>query len=285
MGMETRPAINIKGRLIDFDTPRVMGIINITPDSFYSGSRYADEKSVLEAAGRMVEEGADFIDIGGCSTRPGAAEISIDEESGRVIPAVRLISSRFPGAIISVDTFRSAVAREACENGAHMINDISGGEADEAMFPLIGELNVPYVLMHMQGTPLTMQKNPQYDDIIADILQWYGKRIVALHALGVNDIILDPGFGFGKTIAGNFELLRRLDELTVAGLPLMVGLSRKSMIWKSLGITPGEALTGTTVLNTAALLKGASVLRVHDVREAREAVKLISLARKKNSET
>ena len=285
MGMETRPAINIKGRLIDFDTPRVMGIINITPDSFYSGSRYADEKSVLEAAGRMVEEGADFIDIGGCSTRPGAAEISIDEESGRVIPAVRLISSRFPGAIISVDTFRSAVAREACENGAHMINDISGGEADEAMFPLIGELNVPYVLMHMQGTPLTMQKNPQYDDIIADILQWYGKRIVALHALGVNDIILDPGFGFGKTVAGNFELLRRLDELTVAGLPLMVGLSRKSMIWKSLGITPGEALTGTTVLNTAALLKGASVLRVHDVREAREAVKLISLARKKNSET
>ena len=285
MGMETRPAINTKGRLIDFDTPRVMGIINITPDSFYSGSRYADEKSVLEAAGRMVEEGADFIDIGGCSTRPGAAEISIDEESGRVIPAVRLISSRFPGAIISVDTFRSAVAREACENGAHMINDISGGEADEAMFPLIGELNVPYVLMHMQGTPLTMQKNPQYDDIIADILQWYGKRIVALHALGVNDIILDPGFGFGKTIAGNFELLRRLDELTVAGLPLMVGLSRKSMIWKSLGITPGEALTGTTVLNTAALLKGASVLRVHDVREAKEAVKLISLARKKNSET
>jgi dihydropteroate synthase len=268
--------INIRGRLVSLKTPRIMGIINITPDSFYKGSRYSDEKSILSAAEKMIGEGADFIDIGGYSSRPGAGPVELEEEKNRVLPAIKLILSKIPDAIISVDTFRASVAREAvCDCGADIINDISGGEADSEMFPLIKELNVPYILMHMQGTPATMQINPVYDDIVADILQWFGKRIVALHSAGVKDLIIDPGFGFGKSIDQNFELLGRLKEFSLAALPLMAGLSRKSMVWKTLDTTPSDSLTGTIVLNTIALLNGANILRVHDVKEARQAIQLV----------
>jgi dihydropteroate synthase len=274
--MELKPRyINIKGRLLDLEVPRVMGVINITPDSFYDGSRYTTDESVILAARRMVDEGADIIDVGGYSSRPGAENITVDEEKARVLGAIRLISSKVPEAIISVDTFRSEIAGEAVtECGAHIINDISGGEADDGMFELVARLKVPYIIMHMQGTPAIMQKNPVYDDVVADILKWFGKRVVKLQSMGVNDIIIDPGFGFGKTIEHNFEILRRLGDFSIAGMPLMAGLSRKSMIWKTLGIKPGEALNGTSVLNMAALMNGADILRVHDVKEAVQTIRL-----------
>ena len=269
--------INVKGQLIDLDVPRVMGILNITPDSFYGRSRYMDKKEILGAAQRMLEDGADFLDVGGYSSRPGAEDISVEEEKSRVLTALRYISKEFPDAIISVDTFRAEVAREAiCDCGAHIVNDISGGDADPKMTELIVELNVPFVIMHMQGNPQTMQKNPVYEDIVSDILIWFGQKTVSLMAAGVKDIIIDPGFGFGKNVEHNFELLRRLKEFSIAGLPLMVGLSRKSMIWKTLNVTPGESLNGTSSLNAVALMNGADILRVHDVKEAVETVKLIS---------
>jgi len=268
--------INVKGQLIDLDVPRVMGILNITPDSFYRGSRYRDEKEIIGAAQRMLEEGADFLDIGGYSSRPGAEDISAEEEKHRVLTAVRYVSREFPQAIISVDTFRAEVAREAiCDCGAHIVNDISGGDADPEMTGLIAELNVPYIIMHMQGTPRSMQKNPVYEDVVSEVLMWFGQKTVSLMAAGVKDIIIDPGFGFGKNTEHNFTLLRRLKEFTIAGLPIMVGLSRKSVIWKTLNITPGESLNGTSALNAVALINGADILRVHDVKEAVETVKLI----------
>jgi dihydropteroate synthase len=268
--------INVKGQLIDLDVPRVMGILNITPDSFYRGSRYRDEKEIIGAAQRMLEEGADFLDIGGYSSRPGAEDISAEEEKHRVLTAVRYVSREFPQAIISVDTFRAEVAREAiCDCGAHIVNDISGGDADPEMTGLIAELNVPYIIMHMQGTPRSMQKNPAYEDVVSEVLMWFGQKTVSLMAAGVKDIIIDPGFGFGKNTEHNFTLLRRLKEFTIAGLPIMVGLSRKSVIWKTLNITPGESLNGTSALNAVALINGADILRVHDVKEAVETVKLI----------
>lgn len=268
--------INVKGQLIDLEVPRVMGILNITPDSFYKGSRYKDEKEIIGAAQRMLEEGADFLDIGGYSSRPGAEDISAEEEKHRVLTAVRYVSREFPQAIISVDTFRTEVAREAiCDCGAHIVNDISGGDADPEMTKLITELNVPYIIMHMQGTPQSMQKNPVYEDVVSEILMWFGQKTVSLMAAGVKDIIIDPGFGFGKNAEHNFALLRRLKEFSIAGLPLMVGLSRKSVIWKTLNTTPGESLNGTSVLNAVALMNGADILRVHDVKEAVETVKLI----------
>ncbi|MBE0677509.1 MAG: dihydropteroate synthase [Bacteroidales bacterium] len=267
--------INTGGKLLDLASPRVMGIINVTEDSFYSGSRYTGEGEIIEAAGRMMEEGADIIDIGGCSTRPGAPEVSEELERERVCRAVRLILGRYPDACISVDTYRSSVAEAAVsDSGAAMINDISGGEMDPGMFPLVIRLNVPYIIMHMQGTPRTMQNNPQYNDVVEDILFWFGQRIARLREGGVKDIILDPGFGFGKSAGHNFEMLRRFYEFRITGLPLMAGLSRKSMIWRTLNVTPDEALTGTAALNMAALMNGASVLRVHDVREAREVITL-----------
>jgi dihydropteroate synthase len=267
--------INTGGRLLDLGRPRVMGIINVTEDSFFSGSRYTGEREIVEAAGMMLEEGADIIDVGGCSTRPGAQEVSEEVERERVCRAVRLILGQFPDACISVDTYRSAVAEAAVSGqGAAIINDISGGEMDPGMFPLVIRLNVPYIMMHMQGTPRTMQDNPQYNDVVEDILFWFGQRIARLREGGVKDIILDPGFGFGKSADNNFEMLRRFSEFRIAGLPLMAGLSRKSMIWKTLDVTPDEALTGTAALNMAALINGASVLRVHDVREAREVITL-----------
>jgi len=267
--------INAGGKLLDLASPRVMGIINVTEDSFYSGSRFTGEEEIVEAAGRMLEDGADIIDIGGCSTRPGAPAVSEEVERERVCRAVRLILGRYTDACISVDTYRSSVAEAAVsDSGAAIINDISGGEMDPGMFPLVTRLNVPYIMMHMQGTPLTMQNNPQYNDVVEDILFWFGQRIARLREGGVKDIILDPGFGFGKSAGHNFEMLRRFSEFRIAGLPLMAGLSRKAMIWRTLDVTPDEALTGTAALNMAALMNGASVLRVHDVREAREVITL-----------
>lgn len=267
--------INVKGRLMDLASPRVMGIINITDNSFFAGSRYVDDKDILAVAAGMLEEGADILDIGGCSTRPGSEEVPEPLERERVCRATDLIISRFPDAVISVDTYRASVAEAAIvKYGAAIINDISGGVMDEAMFPLVARLNVPYILMHMQGTPQTMQENPVYNDVVADILSWFGKRLKPLKEAGVKDIILDPGFGFGKNADHNFEMLQRFREFHVAGLPLLAGLSRKSLVWKTLGITPDLALNGTTALNMAALISGASILRVHDVREARQTVTL-----------
>jgi dihydropteroate synthase len=274
--------INAGGKLIDLAVPKVMGILNITPDSFYAGSRYNTEKEIVGAASVMLQDGADILDVGGYSTRPGAKDIANEEESTRVLSAIKLINREFPEAIISVDTFRADIAREAVlECGALMINDISGGESDNKMFLTVEQLNVPYILMHMKGEPLTMQNKPVYEDVVADILKWFGDRLFMLNSAGLNDIIIDPGFGFGKTIDNNFELLKRLGDFSIAGLPLLVGISRKSMIWKTLGISSDDALNGTTALNEIALLNGADILRVHDVKEAVQAVKLFM--RMKNS--
>jgi dihydropteroate synthase len=272
--------INIKGKLLDLGVPKVMGVINITPDSFYSGSRVTDEKNIIRTAIKMTEEGADILDIGGYSSRPGAADISVEEEKNRVLKAVQIVSREIPDTIISIDTFRAEIAREAIGAGAHIINDISGGEADSNMFDIVEKMNVPYIMMHMQGNPRTMQKNPVYDDVVADILKWFGERIFRLQSTGVKDIIIDPGFGFGKTIDQSFEMLQRLEDFSVAGLPLLIGISRKSLIWKTLNITPDEALNGTSVLNAVALMKGADILRVHDVKEAVQAVRLINEIKK-----
>jgi len=269
--------INAGGKLVDLVIPKVMGIINITPDSFYKGSRYNTDKDILRAAVRMMEDGADILDVGGYSSRPGAAVVSQEEESKRVLKAIKLISRELPEAIISIDTFRADIARKAIiESGAHIINDISGGDADNKMFSVVEELNVPYIIMHMKGNPLTMQDNPVYDNIVADILKWFGERIFKLQMAGVNDIIIDPGFGFGKTIDHNFELLARLGDLSIAGLPLLIGVSRKSMIWKTLNIPVDEALNGTIALNAIALANGADILRVHDVKEAVQTIQLIT---------
>lgn len=277
--MSVKPKyINTGGRLLDLSVPVVMGIVNITPDSFYKGSRYINNDAVLAAVSKMLEEGAGIIDIGGYSTRPGAMEVTYEEEAGRVLPAIRIVSDNFPSAIISVDTFRAGIAKEAVTLcGAHIINDIYGLDGDTEMFDVVKELNVPYVLMHMQGSPRTMQKNPVYEDVVADVLKWFGERIFRLRSAGVRDIIIDPGFGFGKSAVHNFDMLERVGDFSVAGLPVMAGLSRKSMIWKSLDISPDDALNGTTVLNTVALLKGVDILRVHDVMEAVQVVKLISM--------
>jgi dihydropteroate synthase len=268
--------INVGGKLLDLAVPKVMGIINITPDSFYKGSRVTEEKDIVETAVRMVKDGADILDVGGYSSRPYAKDVSPEEEKSRVLNAISLIHKELPDTIISIDTFRSEIALKAVnECGAQIINDISGGESDENMFNVVQALNVPYIIMHMKGTPGTMQENPEYDDVVADILKWFSNKIVKLQSAGVKDIILDPGFGFGKTAAHNFEILQRLGDFAVAGLPLLVGVSRKSMIWKSLGITPDEALNGTSVLNAVALLGGADILRVHDVKEAVQTIRLV----------
>jgi len=273
--------INVSGKLLDLSVPKVMGVINVTPDSFYEGSRFFSEEDFMSAAVKMAEDGADMLDIGGYSSRPGAADVTDEEERNRVLKAIRLINRELPDMIISVDTFRADIAKEAVlECGAGIINDISGGEADKRMFNVVEMLNVPYIMMHMQGTPGTMQKNPVYNDVVADILLWFGERIVKLQARGIKDLIIDPGIGFGKTVNHNFELLRRLGDFSIAGLPVLVGVSRKSMIWKTLKIKPETALNGTTVLNTAALLNGADILRVHDVIEALQAVKLVEMLKK-----
>lgn len=273
-----RHSLNCRGRLVTLDTPVVMGILNVTPDSFYAGSRVLETDQpmdrVLERAGQLLAEGATFLDIGGYSTRPGAADISPAEEIDRVVPAIEAIRRHFPDALLSVDTFRASVARQAVSAGAHLVNDVGGGTLDPAMFATVAELKVPYVLMHMRGTPQTMQSLATYTNITTEVIDELAAQAAKLRSLGAVDIILDPGFGFAKTPTHNFELLSQLDAFSLFNEPLLVGLSRKTTIWKTLGITAKEALNGTTVLNTIALQKGASILRVHDVREAVEAIKL-----------
>jgi len=253
-----------------------MGILNVTPDSFYEGSRFLNAEAQLSQVEKMLTEGADFIDIGGYSTRSGAGTLSPEEEMSRVIPVIQSITKEFPEAVISIDTFRAAVARKAVEAGASLINDISGGEQDEKMGETAAELNVPYIFMHMRGTPQTMQQLTQYENLVIEVIQYFQAKIRKLHQQGVKDIVVDPGFGFAKTPAQSFELLNKLDRFHILNKPILVGLSRKSMIWKTLQGTPERALNGTTCLNTIALLKGASLLRVHDVREAKETIQLVN---------
>jgi dihydropteroate synthase len=267
--------LNAGGKLFTTERPLVMGILNITPDSFYAGSRFTLADNYLETAGKMLEAGATILDIGGYSSRPGAEDISPEEEKDRILPVVTAICNTFPDALISIDTFRASVARSAIEAGADIINDISGGTLDEQMFQTAGELGCPYILMHMKGTPQTMQSQTVYDSLFTDVYRYFTERIQLLKNAGVKDIILDPGFGFAKTTDQNYDLLGRLQDFQSLGHPILAGLSRKSMIYKKLGTTPEEALNGTTVLNTIALTKGASILRVHDVREAVEAIRLI----------
>lgn len=270
--------INCNGSVLDLSIPRVMGILNVTPDSFYDGGYYSNEYDAIKHVEKMLSEGADIIDIGGYSSRPGSDEISEQEEWNRLQPYLKEISRSFPGTIISIDTYRSAIAQKAVlEYGAGMINDISSGSFDEYMFEIVAALKVPIILMHMRGTPLTMQDSPRYSDVVKDLLDCFTGRISAARGAGINDIIIDPGFGFGKTLSDNYTLLREIHVFRMLGCSLMAGVSRKSMIYKALDATPREALNGTTVLNTLALVNGVNILRVHDVREAVEAVKLVRL--------
>jgi dihydropteroate synthase len=271
--------LNFRGKLLSLLHPRVMGILNITPDSFYAGSRVMDEKTLLEQAGRMLADGADLLDIGGYSTRPGAAEVGEAEERKRIGWAVSLLIREFPDALVSVDTFRASVAKAGVEAGASMINDIGGGTLDEQMFEMVAHLQVPYVLMHMRGNPQTMTSLNQYDDLAKEIIDYFAITLNKLRQIGVKDIVADPGFGFAKNIQQNYKLLNHMRLLQALDVPLLVGISRKSLIWKSLGISPEEAGNGTTVLNTIALEKGASILRVHDVKQTVEAVKLWRLTK------
>lgn len=272
----THYTLNLGGQLLSLATPRVMGILNVTPDSFYDGSRCPEKAEITERVHSMVREGADIIDIGGYSSRPHAADISPDEEMRRLSVGLEIIRKHYPDAFVSVDTFRAEVARRCVEEyGVQIINDISGGELDRKMFETAADLHVPYILMHMRGTPDTMMSLTDYDNLIGDMLYYFSERIARLESLGVNDIIIDPGFGFSKTLDDNYLLMKHLDEFARIGLPLLVGVSRKSMIYKYFGTTPAESLNGTTALNVLALLGGANILRVHDVREAVEAVRIV----------
>lgn len=262
-------------KMIDFSTPKIMGVLNLTPDSFYDGGKFQQEKSVVEQTFRMLKEGADMIDLGAVSTRPGAELIAEKEELNRIIWPLQLLVKEFPDTIFSIDTFRSNVAKECIKSGAYIINDISGGNMDDKMFETVAELKVPYILMHMHGTPENMQKSPISGNIIELIRQFFEERIEKLHSFGVEDIILDPGFGFGKTLKCNYTMLRNLEKLRIDNLPILGGISRKSMINKVINVKPSEALNGTTVLNTIALQNGANILRVHDVKEAREAIEIV----------
>ncbi len=268
--------INCKGQLIDISTPKVMGILNVTPDSFHDGGQYKDESSILKQVETMLNEGATFIDIGGYSSRPGADYVNEVEELNRVIPVVELILKQFPETLISIDTFRSEVAKKSIEAGAAIINDISAGHLDENMIATVGQLGVPYIMMHMKGNPKTMQQQTDYDDIVKDINNYFAERIAKAHAAKINDIIIDPGFGFAKTTEQNYELLNNMELLQIVDKPILAGVSRKSMIYKILHTTPENALNGTTALHMVALQKGAKILRVHDVKEAVECVTLFN---------
>lgn len=269
----TKKTLNIGGTLLDLKTPIVMGVINITPDSFFGGSRHSNDKTILNKVSLMIAQGAEIIDIGGHSTRPGAEKVSAQQEMDRVIPVIELIVKELP-CTISIDTYRSSVAKSAINSGASLINDISGGQLDEEMFHTIGELKVPYVLGHMKGNFETMMNETDYDDLVSEIVDFFASKISQLKDLGVIDIVIDPGFGFSKTLDQNFELLKSLAYFSNLGIPVMVGISRKSMIYNFLEKSPEEALNGTTVLNTIALQNGASILRAHDVTEASEVIKL-----------
>ncbi len=268
--------INLNGALMDLSTPRVMGILNLTPDSFFGRSRMQTAEQVVGRIEQMRNEGADMVDVGACSTRPGAQQPSLQEEMERLRKGLSLVREVWPEAVLSVDTYRSQVARMCVEEfGVAIVNDISSGQMDGEMFPTIAQLGVPYVMTHMQGIPETMQQHPHYQHILKEVCLFFAKRIDALRKLGAKDIILDPGFGFGKTLEHNYQLLANLHELNLFDLPLLVGVSRKSMVYKLLETTPDEALNGTTSLHTIALLKGANILRVHDVKEARQAVTIV----------
>ncbi|WP_300703477.1 dihydropteroate synthase [Bacteroides sp.] len=268
--------INVNGSLLDLSTPCVMGILNITPDSFYAGSRMQTETEIARRITQIIAEGAGIIDVGAYSSRPNAENVSAKEEMERLRTGLEILYKVQPDAIVSVDTFRADVARMCVEEyGVAIINDIAAGEMDKDMFRTVAQLNVPYIMMHMQGTPQSMQQHPHYDNLLKDIFQYFARKVQQLRDLGVKDMILDPGFGFGKTLEHNYELLSHLEEFRIFQLPLLVGVSRKSMIYRLLGITPQEALNGTTVLDTICLLKGANILRVHDVREAVETVKIV----------
>jgi dihydropteroate synthase len=268
-------SINCKGKLIDFSVPKIMGIVNVTPDSFFKGSRSVTEAAILQKVEKMLIEGATFIDIGGHSTRPHAAAVPENEELDRILPAIKSILKSFPDCLISIDTFRSNVAKQAIEAGAVMVNDVSGGLMDTKMYETVVALGVPYVLMHMRGTVDTMTEFATYENIAFEVLDEIEKKVGKLKAMGQKDIIIDLGFGFSKTANQNYELLNKLEVFKMLDCPILVGVSRKSMIWKKLGILPEDALNGTTVLNTIALQKGANILRVHDVKEAMEAIKLM----------
>lgn len=267
--------INCAGKLIDLSIPKIMGILNITPDSFYDGGRYNSDKKILDHVEKMIIDGAIFIDIGAYSSRPGGVDIDENEELKRIIPAIELVNKKFPEIIISIDTFRSKVAEACLNSGASIINDISASQLDEKMMETIAKYSVPYIIMHMKGNPQNMMDKTNYDDMLQEMIKYFSKKINQAISYKINDIIIDPGFGFAKNIKQNYDLLNHLDLLKILDKPIMVGISRKSMIYKSLDSTPEEALNGTTVLNTVALIKGASILRVHDVKEANECIKLI----------
>jgi len=268
--------INCGGSLLNLSTPRVMGILNITPDSFYDGGRYTTEKQWIEQTDKMISEGASIIDIGALSSRPGSIEIDEKEELERLLPAVKTIARHFPKAIISIDTWRSNVAEKVVHEGAHIINDISGGLFDPQMFATIAKLNVPYIMMHTNGRPDMMQQDPQYKNLILDIIDFFSNQLTTLRRLGVHDVILDPGFGFGKTLDHNYQLLANLPSFQLFELPILVGVSRKSMVQKLLNVSSREALNATTVLHTIALQNGANLLRVHDVKQAMEAIAIVN---------
>ncbi|EDP71635.1 dihydropteroate synthase [Flavobacteriales bacterium ALC-1] len=266
--------INCKGQLIDLSSPKVMGILNVTPDSFFDGGKFNDEKSVLNQTETLLNAGATFIDVGGYSSRPGADDVSETEELRRVVPVAELILKHFPETLISVDTFRSNVAKQSIEAGAAIINDISAGKLDDAMLATIGKLSVPYIMMHMKGNPKTMQQHTNYEDVIKEVISYFAERIATAHQEKINDIIIDPGFGFAKTVEHNYELLNHLELLQMLDKPLLAGISRKSMIYKTLSTTSEQALNGTTALHMVALQKGTKILRAHDVKEAMECVTL-----------
>tara|TARA_R110002049_G_scaffold278391_6_gene457183 strand:- start:8611 stop:9486 length:876 start_codon:yes stop_codon:yes gene_type:complete len=276
----TISTLNCGGNLVDLSTPKVMGIVNITPDSFFTNSRATNEKELLLQVEKHLTEGASFIDLGAMSTRPGSTEISQKEEENRLLPALKSVINEFPEAIISVDTYRSQIAKKAIDTGAHLINDISGGQFDEDMFKVIAELNVPYIMMHTLDKPYLMQNNPQYNDVISEIMHFLSLQLNKLRQLGVKDVVLDPGFGFGKTMEHNYTILKHFNEFNQLHCPLLAGVSRKGMIWKLLHSSAEEALNGTSVAHTLALQNGAKILRVHDVRPAMEAIKIVDFYQK-----
>lgn len=274
--MQTFTSINCCGKLVNLQRPHVMGVLNLTPDSFYDGGKYNSEDAILAQVALMLNEGATFIDIGGSSSRPGSKMSSVEEEWNRIGKAITLIKLHFPEVLISVDTVYSVIAKRAVDSGACMINDVSAGLIDSRMIETVAALKVPYLMMHMKGLPENMQDNPVYDDVLKEIIDFFSKQLSLCRKVGITDILIDPGFGFGKTIAHNFELLSKLNLLKIVGLPVVAGLSRKGMIWKTLDVSPAEALNGTTALNMVALMNGARILRVHDVKEAMQCIKLFN---------
>jgi len=268
--------INCKGELIDLSIPKVMGILNVTPNSFFDGGKYKNEQEIILQVEKMLAEGADFIDIGAYSSKPSAEFVTEQEETERIVPVIELILKHFPNALLSIDTFRAEVAKASIESGSAIINDISAGELDDKMFDVIAKYNVPYIMMHIRGNPQTMQSLTQYDDIVKEMLFYFSEKVQKARSMGINDLILDPGFGFAKTTDQNYEVMQKMELFNLLELPVLAGISRKSMIYKTLNSTPQEALNGTTFLNTIALTKGAKILRVHDVKEAVECVILFN---------